>query len=73
MTDTSDVKPWWQSRAIIGSLVAIFAVVARLLGYNLANADELALIEAITTIAGVAGSVVALYGRVKATKTISAS
>lgn len=68
-----DTKSWWQSRTIIGSLIAVLAVLARLLGYEIGDADQAALIDGASTLAGLVGGGLAIWGRVAATKAIGAA
>lgn len=60
-------KPWWQSRTIIGSLVALLS--AALAGFGIVL-DVSALTEAILLITGGIGSLVAIWGRFNATRTL---
>lgn len=65
--------PWWASRGIWGSLVAIVASLVALASHNKVNilpADQDQLVTLIMTIAGAVGGGVALYGRIMATKEI---
>jgi tetrahydrodipicolinate N-succinyltransferase len=70
----SDVKPWWQSRAIIGGAVSIGAVVAGLFGFNVDPDTQAVIVDqgvAIgAAVATVVGGVMAIWGRIKATKAI---
>ena len=56
-------KPWYESRAVWGGVVAALAGVAALFGLQL---DEPALVEALTAVGGLVGGALAIYGRVKA-------
>lgn len=62
----TDAKPWWLSRAILGGAVAI---IAGILG--LSSADAAQLTQLLTDFASVAGGVLAVYGRIKATRAIA--
>ena len=68
VTYASDEKPWWQSRAIVGALVVVFAQVASLFGLVV---DEPAATEAAFGLVTLVGAGLAWWGRVKATKPIS--
>jgi hypothetical protein len=61
-------KPWWQSRAIIGSLITAAASLAALAGYAL---DVPATTELVLGLAGLVGSALAWWGRVRASRPIS--
>lgn len=65
-----DVKPWWQSRTIWASIVAVLAVVAGYFRFELVEADQAALVDAITSIIGAVAGVLAIYTRAKATTKI---
>lgn len=58
-----NTKPWYKSKTIIGSIVAILALVAGAFGYEFGPEAQ----EGIVTGAvGVIGGALAIYGRVKA-------
>jgi hypothetical protein len=61
-------KPWWQSRAIWGSLIAAAAGLAGLAGYTV---DVPAVTEAIVGAATLVGAALAWYGRLRAERPIS--
>lgn len=63
-----DPKPWWQSRAIIGSLITAAASLAALAGYAL---DVQATTELVLGLAGLIGSALTWWGRVRASRPIS--
>ena len=65
-----DQKVWYMSKTILASIVTVIALIAG--GFNLtidAQTQE-GIVELATVIVGVVSSVVAIYGRVKASKTI---
>jgi len=62
----SDTKPWYQSKTIVASLIAVGGVLARLLGHEITETDQAALVDIVTTLATVGGSLFAIYGRVVA-------
>ena len=73
-----DQKPFYASTPVWGGGVAVLAGVAGLFGYSISPADQAALADSIsqlialvTSIAAVAGGVTAIWGRVRATKTIA--
>jgi hypothetical protein len=67
----NETKPWWQSRTIIASGVALVGVVARVVGHELTPTDEAAVVYAVTTLITVGGTLVAIWGRTVALKPIS--
>lgn len=62
--------PWWQSRTIWGSVVAIAASIAGIFGLNFDASLQSQLIDIILAIVGAIGGALAFYGRVVATKKI---
>lgn len=62
-------KPWYLSLGVIGSLVAIIVFGAKLFGLDLQSEQE-NLTTLLTNAAGIIAGVVALIGRLRATKTI---
>ena len=66
----SDVKPWYMSKTIIGAVVTVLALVAGIFGYGIGAEDQAALADYAVTIGGVVGGLLAIYGRVKASKEI---
>ena len=65
-----DQKAWYLSRSILGSIVTIIALVAGLFNLTIDTETQNGIVELAMVIAGVFGSVVAIYGRIKASKTI---
>jgi hypothetical protein len=65
-----DIKSWWQSRTVWGAVLAILAPLLAKYGYAIDPALQADLVTAILTVFGAAGGVLAIIGRVKATKTI---
>jgi hypothetical protein len=60
-------KVWYKSRTMVGSIVAVVA----LAGYDLDAILQTEVADTFMNIAGLAGAVYAIYGRVLATKTLS--
>lgn len=65
-----DTKAWWESKSIIGSIVTIIALLAGLFNYTIDAQTQGDMTELAMVIVGVIGSVFAIYGRIKAGKTI---
>lgn len=63
-----DAKAWYQSKTIIGALVAVLAA---LLGVAGVDVNQPVVVEVVLKLVEVGGSLVAIYGRVKADKPIS--
>lgn len=73
----NETKTWWQSAGIWGSLVVVLSAGAGLVGYTIAPEDQAHLVTVATKTAELAtqatslvGGLVALWGRVRATKRI---
>ncbi|MBB1248271.1 hypothetical protein [Rhizobium sp. G21] len=66
-----DTKAWHQSKTVWGALVAILASVLQAAGSPLAPGMEHDLVEALTTLAGAAGGLLAIYGRLSADRRVS--
>lgn len=62
----NDIKPWYQSKAIWGALIAVGSSVVNASGVDLGVDDQGQLADAAVTLAGTIGGLVALYGRVSA-------
>jgi hypothetical protein len=65
-----DQKPWYQSRAIWGSAVAIGASLLKLSGHELPSELQGQAVDLILNAVTLIGGAIALYGRVKASTTI---
>ena len=66
-----DVKSFFASKTIWGGLIALVASAAAIWGYSITPADQAQIVELITGIGGIIGSVMAIYGRVVATRKIA--
>jgi len=66
-----DVKSVFASRTIWGGIIALAASLAAIWGYAITPADQAQLVELITGIGGIIGSVLAIYGRIVATRKIA--
>ena len=63
-------KSWWASKTVWGGLMALVAGVAGVFGYQLLPADQAALIDGGAALAASIGGIIAIWGRVKASKGI---
>lgn len=66
----NDTKQWYASKAIWGAILMILALVAQAFGYSIGAEDQATLVDTFSGIAGSAGAVLAIVGRVKASKKI---
>lgn len=66
-----EMKTWYQSRTIWGAIIAISASVAHAGGYSLSVADQGQLADAALSLAGTAGGLIAIWGRMKASAKVA--
>jgi hypothetical protein len=65
-----DVKSIFASKTVWGGLIAVAAALLGLFGYTITPADQVAVVEAVAAIGSAVGGVLAIYGRIVATKRI---
>ena len=65
-----DFKELWKSKTFWGGLIALLAGILGIFGYTLLPEDQAALVDGGTAIAASIGGVIAIWGRVKASKKI---
>jgi len=65
-----DTKRWTTSLTIWSVIVMLLPLIARILGYDLSQADASLLSDNVIVIAQAMAGLVAIYGRVRATKVI---
>jgi hypothetical protein len=66
----NNVKSFFQSKTIWGAVIAVAPPVANLLGYTITGADVAQVTSSIDAIVTGAGALLAVFGRVTATKVI---
>lgn len=64
-------KPWFESKTIWGSLIAVAAALASALGISIDGATQAELADIIVQFAAAGGALMAIYGRLSATHVIS--
>lgn len=64
-------KTWYQSKTVWGALIAIGASLLQMSGREISVSDQNALVDAIVSLAGAAGGIFAIYGRLSARSSIS--
>lgn len=64
------VKSIFSSKTFWGAAIAALAGIGAIFGHTLAPADQATLVDNITGIAGIVGSLIAIYGRAVATTKI---
>ena len=65
-----DFKSLFASKTFWGGVIAVLAGILGFFGYQIGGPDQAALIEAGSAIAASVGGVIAIIGRVKASKII---
>ena len=66
-----EMKEWWKSKTIWGGIVALLSGIAGVFGYTLLPGDQAALVDGGALLAGSIGGLIAIWGRVKASKSLS--
>lgn len=69
----NEAKPWFQSRTIIGALVSLLCTAAGAIGYQVAPELQGEITGVLISAGAVAGAALSIYGRLKATRPISAA
>ncbi|NTW04570.1 MAG: hypothetical protein HGA27_00445 [Peptococcaceae bacterium] len=65
-----DNKKWYKSKAVWGGLIVVASAGANLLGINIDQQAQSEAVNHIVDIVGALGGLLAIYGRIKANKTI---
>lgn len=65
-----ETKTFTQSKSIIGSIIAIVAMSLGMIGYEVSPGDQQQMVQVISHMVTLLGSLIAIYGRVVATKEI---
>ena len=65
-----DFKSIFASKTVWGAIIAIGAGVAGIFGYSIGAEDQAQLAEIGVSVASMAGGLIAIFGRVKASKKI---
>jgi hypothetical protein len=63
-----ELKNWYMSKTVWGGVVAILASCSHLLGVEIGSDDQSGLVDGLTALATAAGGLVAIRGRISATK-----
>ena len=67
---TETEKAWWESKTVWGGVIALLGGVAAGFGYVVSPEDQEIISTGIVGIASAVGGLLAVYGRVKASKAI---
>jgi hypothetical protein len=65
-----DTKPWYASRAVWGSTIAIAASLAGVFGLTIDPEDQVLIVDTALQAISAAGAILALYGRLAATSRV---
>lgn len=65
-----ETKPWYMSKTVWGGLIAVAAGAAGAFGYTIAPDDQAQIVDAVVAVATVVGGLLAVFGRVKASKAV---
>ena len=65
-----ETKKWYMSKSVWGGIIAVAAAVAGAFGFTIGADEQNILAESAVAVAGVVGAVLAVVGRVKASKKI---
>ena len=63
-------KPWYASKTIWGSLIAMLAGISSAFGFEIDIPTQSELVDGALKVAAAAGSLLAIYGRFSATQPI---
>ncbi|NRB30289.1 MAG: hypothetical protein HRU27_06820 [Rhizobiaceae bacterium] len=66
----NDFKPWYASRTIWGSIIALLAAVASAFGVEIDQQMQTTFIESVLQLVAIGGSILAVFGRMTATTQI---
>lgn len=66
-----DEKPWFMSKTIWGSLIAVIAALVTSIGITIDGTTQSAIAESAVQLVGALSSIFAIYGRLSATDIIS--
>lgn len=63
-------KKWWQSKTVISAFVALIGGIGTIFGYEIAPEEQGEIVEIVSQVLVLGGSIGAVVGRVKASKKI---
>ena len=73
MTDDTGLKSnkdWWKSRSIVGSLLTLVSIALMKFGIDLDSATLQQILDVVLEIGQIIGVLIAIWGRIDATKLI---
>lgn len=70
-TGVEKTKKWWQSKTIIGAMVSMISTLLASFGVAIAPDLQTEIVTVAVALGGVVGSALSIYGRIKASHTIS--
>ena len=63
-------KKWYESKGVWGGVISVIAIILGVFGYNITPEDQQTIVASLAALGATVGSIVAVVGRVKATKQI---
>ncbi len=66
-----NAKPWYASKTIWGSLIAMFAGIGSAFGLDIDASTQAGLVDGTLKVVAAAGSLLAIYGRFSANSSIA--
>lgn len=66
----SGIKGALASKGVWGGLIVVLSALLGLFGYQIGLEDQQALVDAVSQLGAISGGVLAIYGRITATKRI---
>lgn len=66
-----DTKRWWESKTVLASLVVVLATIASMAGVQVDLTDQAEIVDLVYAIITSVAGLIAIYGRIKATATIT--
>ncbi|MEP0944898.1 MAG: hypothetical protein ABJH63_02105 [Rhizobiaceae bacterium] len=67
----NDFKPWYTSRTIWGSIIALLAAIGSAFGVEIDQQMQTSFVETALQLVAVGGSVLAVFGRINASSMIN--
>jgi len=65
-----EIKPWYQSKTILGGIVAVGSAAAGAFGITLGPDELMGLVAALSSIGSGIGGLLAIIGRIRAIKRV---
>lgn len=70
----TDIKPWWQSKGVIGGAIAVACTIAGFFGVSIDAATQAVIVDqamaGVIAVVNLVGAALAIWGRLSAQKRI---